>query len=147
MDRKNGIYGYVDSATQIENYKVAFGFRDVSLRFVRQFYSFRKYLKTRYFVKNLGMYYTNFEICHIPWYSSDIYMSYFNYLDIHNGFMANRWGDAIVRYFAVKSLVNFKQRVPLRGFVYQHGAIYTNSDKFLEILKLKIHQKLQFLKY
>jgi hypothetical protein len=138
MNKRGAVYGFIEGSVQFDNYKVSLGFNEVASRYVRTYASCVDKLRQIFFVKKYGIYYTNFEICYIPWFKSTKYLNFFNFLDSHYGFITNRWGDALVRYYAVKSFLPPKKRIPIRGFVYQHGAIYENSDKFFDVIKIKI---------
>lgn len=122
------IYGFIDEATQVDDFRVSMGFTQSSRAYVREGKNLFQILKSYFLVKRNGMYYTNLELGYLPWFRSKTYMSYFRHLDSLFGFHLYRWGDAIVKYFAVRTFLPARSYRALRGFVYQHGAVYQNEQ-------------------
>lgn len=128
--RNRLIYGFIADATQTDDFRVSMGFTEISRSFVRMKGSPTQVVRSFVRARRNGMYYTNLELGYVPWFQSEAYMSYYRYLDSLFGFHLYRWGDAIVKYFAVRTLLPRRSSGPLRGFIYQHGAIYPN-ERFL----------------
>jgi hypothetical protein len=52
-------------------------------------------------------------------------MRFYNELDKTGGFYTKRWGDAPVKYIGINLLMEPEHIIPVQGFTYQHGAVYT----------------------
>jgi len=121
-------YSYIKSAVQWDNFKMI---RFFKLRALRYFAS----SGVRPFLKALGVprgkvYYTNFEICRVAYFSSKEWQDYYNKLDATGGFYLHRWGDHIFRYMGVNVLLKKSHRQPIPdGFVYQHGGTFRSEDR------------------
>ena len=72
------------------------------------------------------MYYTNFEVCNVNWFSSDEYMNFYNKIDESGGIMTHRWGDAPIRYLGVNMYMNPENIYGFENIDYQHGSFRTN---------------------
>ena len=105
-------YGYIEPAVQYDNPKVAEG---LSAK-VREKYSNN--------IPEFLLYYTNFELVYIPWFRDSKYMEFYNYIDALGGIYTNRWGDHIIRFLGVNLFMNKENIIPVKGFTYQHGAVY-----------------------
>ena len=106
-------YGYIEPAVQKDNPKV-----------IEDLW---KYVNLKYpndIAEGL-MFYTNFELGKISWFLESEYMNFYQYLDDSGGFYTKRWGDAPVKFLGVNLFMNSKNIVPVNGFTYQHGGVYT----------------------
>ena len=125
----NVIYGYIRSANQWDHVKLFKGLKLHSLIYFirsRKFNAFLKALITR----RGRVFYTNFEINQVKFFASAEWQDYFDFLDKTGGFYTRRWGDHILRYMGVNSLVKRKYRKALRpGYKYQHGGIFDTSER------------------
>lgn len=71
-------------------------------------------------IDELGMYYTNFEICDIAWFRSGEWQSFFAAIEAAEGIWRHRWGDAPIRYLGVKGLLTDDRIRHFREFHYKH---------------------------
>ena len=71
------------------------------------------------------MFYTNFELGKVQWFLTSEYMNFYNSLDETGGFYTKRWGDAPVKFLGVNLFKEENFVLPVKGFTYQHGAVYT----------------------
>lgn len=70
------------------------------------------------------MYYTNFEVGAIDWFKKSAYDYFFANIEADAGIFHKRWGDAPIKYLGVNMFMEDKHKVAVKGFTYQHGAIY-----------------------
>lgn len=126
LRKRGGVYGYIRQATQFDHPAVCFGLHDETLRWVRDSGTWLEKFRARFVAKN-RMYYTNFEVGSVKFFSSRIWLDYFNALEKSNGIFLARWGDAPIKYLGLHILVKRSKRVPLTGFRYGHGAVYEND--------------------
>jgi hypothetical protein len=121
-------YSYIKSAVQWDNFKMIRHFKLTALRYFASL-GITNFLKAVR-VPRGKIYYTNFEICKIDYFSSKEWQGYFNKVDATGGFYLRRWGDAIFRYMGVNVLLKKRHRQPIPdGFVYQHGGIFRSGDR------------------
>ncbi len=122
------IYGFIESAIQWDHPKVSKKFKQtalVSLSRISLLYFFRGL-----FIPKSRMYYTNFEIMNVEFFQTSRWKRFSMHLDNSGGFYLHRWGDAIVRYMGVNSMVKKSARQPIpQGIIYQHGGQYSSGDK------------------
>lgn len=109
---KNCYYGYISPAVQKDNPKVI---QDL-------WETVNKIIPNN--IEDGLMFYTNFELGKTSWFMSSDYMNFYDYLDKTGGFFTKRWGDAPIKYLAVNLLMSSQNIIPVRGFTYQHGAVY-----------------------
>lgn len=121
-------YSYIKSAVQWDNFKMIRYFKLTALRYFAS-------LGITIFMKALciprgRVYYTNFEICKVAYFSSKEWQDYYDKIDVTGGFYLHRWGDHIFRYMGVNVLLKkrFRQPIP-NGFVYQHGGTFRSEDR------------------
>jgi hypothetical protein len=74
------------------------------------------------------VFYTNFEILDLDFFRGKEYQSFYKHLDNTGGIYKYRWGDHIIRYIALKSLVDNNKLLFFNDIVYQHGNIYHNTE-------------------
>lgn len=121
-------YGYIGSAVQWDNFKMVFKFKSTSIKYFRKI-GFVKFLKSLGIPKG-KVFYTNFELCEVKYFSSEQWQKYFQYLDATGGFYLYRWGDHIFRYMGVRTMLPKSKYLPLpAGFTYQHGGIFKTSQR------------------
>jgi alpha 1,2-mannosyltransferase len=102
-------YGYIEPAVQFDNPKVIEGLWDL--------------FDTD--IPEGKMYYTNFELGKVSFFLDKEYQSFYHKIDKGGGIYTKRWGDAPIKYLGVNMFMNPKHIQPVRGFVYQHGAVYS----------------------
>lgn len=106
-------YGFIAPAVQQDNEKVVEGLWD----YVNDAYPNN--------IPDRLMFYTNFELGKISWFLTSEYMNFYNYIDKCGGIYTKRWGDAPIKFLGINLFMNQKNIIPVQGFTYQHGAIYT----------------------
>ena len=106
-------YGYIAPAVQVDNPKVVEGLSE----------RVNEILPNN--IPSGTMFYTNFELGKISWFLHSGYMEFYNYLDKSGGFYIKRWGDAPIKFLGVNLLMKCKNIIPVNGFTYQHGAVYS----------------------
>lgn len=106
-------YGYISPAVQKDNPKV-----------IEELWNVVNQLIPENFIEEGTMFYTNFELGKVSWFLTSEYMRFYNELDKTGGFYTKRWGDAPIKYLGINLLMEPKHIIPVRGFTYQHGAIY-----------------------
>ncbi len=123
------VYGFIGSANQWDHFDLIGGLKLNSLAYFFKSKNYLAFFKSL-FIRRGRVFYTNFEISRVSFFSSDRWQNYFNYLDYSGGFYTKRWGDHILRYMGVNALVERKFRKTLPpGFVYQHGGIFHTSAR------------------
>lgn len=71
-------------------------------------------------IRELGMYYTNFEICDLEWFRGDEWQGFMTAIDRAGGIWSKRWGDAPIRYIGVQALLGDAQIRQFREIHYFH---------------------------
>jgi hypothetical protein len=69
------------------------------------------------------LYYTNFEVCYLPWFRGNPWRAFYRFLDDAGGIYAHRWGDHTIRYIGVKALMEPERVKQLTGIAYSHQGI------------------------
>lgn len=110
---KECYYGYIQPAVQEDNLKVI--------------NNLWQYVNDKYpnNIPEGRMFYTNFELGKISWFLESEYMNFYRYLDESGGIYTRRWGDAPIKFLGINLFMESKNIIPVTGFTYQHGAIYT----------------------
>jgi alpha 1,2-mannosyltransferase len=106
-------YGYVAPAVQTDNPKVIEGLWEHT---------------NKIYPNNIPegyMFYTNFEIGKVSWFLTSEYMNFYSSLDETGGFYTKRWGDAPIKFLGINLFMQKTNIIPVHGFTYQHGAVYT----------------------
>lgn len=111
MQSKNAKYGYIEEGIQKDDPAVIEGLWEFAHGHISN-------------IEEGLMYYTNFEICEIEWFQKGLYYLFFKRIEHSGNIYRKRWGDAPLRYLGVNILMPQTWKLPVRGFVYQHGAIY-----------------------
>jgi sulfur relay (sulfurtransferase) DsrC/TusE family protein len=73
------------------------------------------------------VYYTNFEVCDVEWFSSRDYQNYFKFINDSGGIYQYRWGDHSIRYIALNSLLEPDQMYFYHDIRYFHQKEYYNN--------------------
>lgn len=73
---------------------------------------------------NLCHFWSNFEIAHMSIYKNPIYDGYFDYLESHDGFWKERWGDAPVHSLGLSLLLDVEDVHYFRDIGYRHDTLY-----------------------
>ena len=107
-------YGFIAPAIQKDNPKVIEGLWETVNELIPE-----------NFIEDGMMFYTNFELGKVSWFLTSEYMRFYNELDKTGGFYTKRWGDAPIKYLGVNLLMEPEHIIPVQGFTYQHGAVYT----------------------
>ena len=74
------------------------------------------------------VFYTNFEIFNMSWFKSEEYQSFYNYIDESAGIYKYRWGDHVIRYIALNSLVDKDKLLFFNDIDYFHSERYFNRE-------------------
>jgi alpha 1,2-mannosyltransferase len=106
-------YGFIAPAVQQDNEKVVEGLWE----FVNNIYP--NNIPARW------MFYTNFELGKVSWFLTSEYMNFYNYIDKSGGIYTKRWGDAPIKFLGINLFMSEQNIIPVSGFTYQHGAVYT----------------------
>ena len=116
------IYGFCEPAVQIDNPKVVNGLKEFTQNYIRT-----NQLKTYVNIDSIPegcMFYTNFELGKLDWFLNSKYFEYYKEINNSGNIYINRWGDAPIKYLGVKLFCESNKIIPIKGFTYQHGAIY-----------------------
>lgn len=70
------------------------------------------------------IYYTNFEIGEIDFFTKGYYHMFFKRIEADGRIYTARWGDAPIKYLGVNIFMPDEWKTPIKGFVYQHGHVY-----------------------
>ena len=106
-------YGFIAPAVQQDNEKVVEGLWE----YVNKLYPNE--------IPDRMMFYTNFELGKVSWFLTSQYKNFYNEIDKSGGIYTKRWGDAPIKFLGINLFMNSKNIIPVKGFTYQHGAIYT----------------------
>lgn len=110
-------YAFIKSAIQLDHPDVVRGLKQAVLEYMPRR---RRVFYPRYFGRK--MYYTNFEMGSLAFFTSSRWLDLYEFLDARGGFYLNRWGDAPVRYAGLWATSNRKRiRGIPPGFRYFHG--------------------------
>jgi len=116
------IYGYCEPAVQIDNPKVVEGLKEFTKNYI-EVNNINTYMDIESIPEG-KMFYTNFELGKINWFIDSNYMKYFNAIEDSGNIYIKRWGDAPIKYLGVNLFCPKNKIIPIKGFTYQHGAIY-----------------------
>lgn len=72
------------------------------------------------------LYYTNFEICYLPWFRRDPWQTFARFIDETGGIYTHRWGDHVIRYAGVKLLMPPSAIWHCEHVAYSHQGIGAN---------------------
>lgn len=122
MQYGNYNYGFIAPAVQFDNSAVVIGlWEEVSNWISSNGIETKMPLSA---IPERKMYYTNFELGKVTWFQSGGYKDLFDHIDGMGGIYTGRWGDAPIKYIGINLFMDPSQLVEMRGFTYQHGAIY-----------------------
>ena len=113
-------YGYIEPAVQIDNPKVVLGLWDC----VGDWADKNDHLIHPNKIQNGMMYYTNFEIGSIDWFTNSKYNSFYEHIDASGGIFNGRWGDAPIRFLGVNMLMDRQHIQNIPNLTYTHGSTY-----------------------
>lgn len=123
MEKGGYKYGYIEDAVQQDDPAVIIDLWPTAERICT-------ILRDSLIVKPIAdipegrMYYTNFELGDIEWFQQSAYNSFFKFIELWGGIYKHRHGDAPIKYIGVNLFLEDKYKLPVRGFIYQHGAVY-----------------------
>lgn len=125
-------YGYInDSIRDIPKYTV--GLWELAQKFIKEHEEIPVYSKLYSDIEENRLYYTNFELCHIPWFRSDIWKSFFEVIDNDGGIYRHRWGDHVIRYIGVRLFMPPEQIKRITSVHYSHQGLEDNKPKWRNI--------------
>ena len=116
------VYGYCEPAVQIDNPKVVEGLKEFTKKYV-VLNDITTYMNVD-IIPEGKMFYTNFELGKVDWFINSEYIKYFNAIEDNGGIYIKRWGDAPIKYLGINLFCDPNKIIPIKGFTYQHGAIY-----------------------
>ena len=117
------IYSFIAAAVQIDNQTVCRGLNDEVFKWLDD-----NSLDTEINIleiPNGKLFYTNFEMCNICWFSnSSKSKNFYKFINETGKIFSERWGDHILRYLQVSLFCNPAKVQPVVGIHYEHGVIY-----------------------
>jgi len=123
MEKGDYKYGYIEDAVQQDDPAVIKGLWSFTER-ISTIFRQSVIVKPINEIPEGRMYYTNFELGNIEWFKKSAYNSFFKFIENQGGIYTKRWGDAPIKYIGVNLFLEDKYKLPVRGFIYQHGAVY-----------------------
>lgn len=117
MDRENLHYAY--RATLKDAPRYCTGLWETADNYFRESGIMPKALLYRD-IRRPRIFYTNFEICHLSWFRSAVWQSFFSAIDKAGGIAKHRWGDAPIRYIGVRALMESSEIWQATPLHYQH---------------------------
>ena len=117
------IYGYCEPSVQIDNPKVVEELKEFTKNYIET-----NNIQTYYDINSIPegkMFYTNFELGKVEWFITSEYLKYYKEIDSSGNIYIKRWGDAPIKYLGVTLFCDPNRVIPIRGFTYQHGAVYS----------------------
>lgn len=111
MEKGGYKYGFIEEAIQQDNPAVIEGLYDFTGATISG-------------IPDGRMYYTNFEVGEVEFFTRDFYYMFFKRIEANGGIYTKRWGDAPIKYIGVNLFMFDQQKVAIKGFTYQHGAVY-----------------------
>ncbi len=123
METTNTSFAFIEQAVQKDNPKVILGLWNSVKTWIKQ--NHVSILKTIEEIPEGTMYYTNFELAETSFFlPGSSYYEFYKFINQSGGIFTNRWGDAPIKYIGVNLFLEKEKIKPVRGFVYQHGAVY-----------------------
>ncbi len=134
-------YAFLKNTVQIEDKAVSVGFGHHLYHYVSTSHSPSLYSNDWESICQQAtmaplMYYTNFEIVRIDWARSSSHRELIQSIKSSEGIYKYRWGDNIIRYYAIHLLSATKKE--LTGALYKHSGIY-DSRKLIRFLLSKLY--------
>jgi len=119
-------YGYInDSIRDVPEYTI--GLWKLAQTFIESHKDIPIYSKLYTEIEENRLYYTNFELCNVSWFKSDIWKSFFKVIDNDGGIYRHRWGDHIIRYIGVRSFIPPEQIKRITNIHYSHQGLEDNK--------------------
>ena len=136
-------YEYVTLAggLQYDHELVTLGLQETARRHFKRNGNLINKIRFWIFVRKDAMFYTNIELGKLSFFRSQAYKGLFDSLDEADGFYRLRWGDAVVKYIAVRTLLPRRKWGYFWDISYTHGAAYESVGGSLmktKILALEI---------
>ena len=135
-NEKNYEYVTLAGGIQYDHELVTLGLQDTARRHFTQHGSVTNRVRFWLSVRKDAMFYTNIELGKLSFFRSESYMAFFKSLDQADGFFRHRWGDAVVKYIAVRTLLPRRKWGYFWNISYTHGAAYGSVENSL--MKAKI---------
>ncbi len=144
LNNLNCDYAYLSNTDQREDKAVTVGFGKCLYQYCeknndKEFLSKSNFEICTEATLNPKMYYTNFEVVNLDWAKSLNHLNLISHIYAAKGIYQYRWGDNIIRYYAVK-LLQAKIKV-LSGCLYKHSGIYDSRNIFRKTVS-KVYSKL-----
>ena len=116
-------YGFIDQAVQQDNPMVVEGLWKTIETWVDS--NNIQVYKPISQIPDGRMFYTNFEVGKVSSFTTgSAYYNFYNFIDSVGGIYTKRWGDAPIKFLGVTLFVSPQTIKAVRGFIYQHGAVY-----------------------
>jgi hypothetical protein len=116
IERNKIYYGYVEEGVQYDDPGVTKGLWDLA-----------RGINPHMNIEENKMYYTNFEVCNVNWFSVEDYMNFYERIDHSGSIMTKRWGDAPIRYIGVNMYMDKQNLYGFSDIGYQHGSFITKN--------------------
>ena len=129
MKRRKAVYGFYAPANQFDDPFVTRGLHE----WLTSFFDGQSPLKAIRFrvkVKRNEMYYTNFELGYFPAFRDIEYKNFFHAIDQSGGILINRWGDAPIKFAAIRTMFSNQRVIGFRNFSYSHGHRWARRSEF-----------------
>ncbi len=124
MASTESIYGYI--AIEVDHPDVEKGLWEISEK------HFRKIGKDKIFKEKqqhfCRVFYSNFEVLDVKWFQSAEYQEYYSLIDESAGIYKYRWGDHVIRYLALNSLLEKNKLLLFHDILYRHARTYINGS-------------------
>tara|TARA_Y100000589_G_C27194247_1_gene646073 strand:- start:3856 stop:4806 length:951 start_codon:yes stop_codon:yes gene_type:complete len=141
-------YGYIKNTIQFEDKAVSLGFGKLLYNYFKDNKNFTSLNKDYISLCQEAtlkpkIYYTNFEIIKLTWVKSKSHTKLMKKIIKSKGIYNYRWGDALIRYYAINLLGASKKS--LRGCLYKHSGLYDSRNilrRFLTKSYSKFRKKL-----
>jgi alpha 1,2-mannosyltransferase len=118
-------YGYInDSLRDSPPYVV--GLWPLAKTFIDNHPNIPIYSKLYSEIEERRLYYTNFELCYIPWFKQETWKMFFDEIDKSGGIYKYRWGDHIIRYIGVRSFMPQEYIKRITNIHYSHQGLEDN---------------------
>ena len=116
-------YGFIDdSITDCPSFFP--GLWSTGAKFAEQHPEYPTYAKLYSDIPEGRVYYTNFELCHKPWFQQAPWVPYFDTIDKAGGIYYHRWGDHTIRYMGVRLFMPPEQIKRVTFIHYRHTFEY-----------------------
>jgi hypothetical protein len=126
LQQNNAIYGYIN--IQHDHPGVIKNLWEESAKYFKALGKDHIFKNENILQHKNRMFYTNFEVYDMEWFRGEEYQNYFRYIDKLGGIYTNRWGDAPIRYIALKSLVEEDKLYFYHDIRYFHQKEYCNNE-------------------